>query len=173
MKLFRQSLPKKQRLFCSCSSCEGKQVEQNETPLFLKIVYTLFILSIVFIGSCRVVHASTVSDKQAVLAIIGEAENQGFKGLLAVACAIRNRGTLQGVYGLHNPRVIHHRYSQKTYLLAKKAWAMSKTIDITKRATGWGNAKDINEFAKARWWKNCIVVARIKDHIFYTEKRYV
>src|SRR3990167_7930662 len=34
------------------------------------------------------------SDKDAIRAVIGEAGNQGYAGMLAVACGIRNRGTL-------------------------------------------------------------------------------
>ena len=70
-----------------------------------------------------------------VRAVLGEAEGEGYQGMLAVACAIRNRGTLKGVYGLFAKRV----YSTRSIALAEKAWAASRILDVTKGATGWGN----------------------------------
>lgn len=134
------------------------------------IVLTAVLLAgLIIISSCKVVHASEIPMDKAVLAIIGEAESQGYTGLLAVACALRNRGTLKGVYGLNAPRVKKHLYSQKTYDMATRAWVASYRIDITHGSTGWGNANDGQEFAKCKWWKNCVVVFRYKDHFFYRE----
>lgn len=112
-----------------------------------------------------------------VLAIIGEAENQGFDGMLAVACTISNRGTLKGVYGLHAPRVLQHKYSNETYAKASTAWDLATEsyesnrdyCGFIKHATGWGNSKDLVQFKKTTWWKNCKIVAVVKDHFFYKE----
>lgn len=69
-----------------------------------------------------------ISDEKAILSIIGEAEDQGYEGMLAVACAIRNRGTLKGVFGINNLRVKHERYSKAIWFQAKKAWDISKEL---------------------------------------------
>lgn len=107
--------------------------------------------------------ADCLNDKDCILAVIGESENQGYEGLLATSCAIRNRGTLHGVFGTHSPRVIQKRYSQKTYLLAKKAWETSLKIDTVNGANSWENIK---QFGKPYWADSCKVTKTIKDHVF-------
>lgn len=102
--------------FCTCSMCESGF---NRRPFWFNILRKIGILSI-FLLLCGPVHAYTTHD--AVLSVIGEAENQGDGGMLALSCAIKNRGTLRGVYGLHSPRVRHHRYSEAIYLQAVQAW---------------------------------------------------
>lgn len=103
-----------------------------------------------------------------IKSIIGEAEGEGYPGMLAIALAIRNRGTLHGVYGLHAPRVIKHLYSEHTYLLATKAWKNSEySVDITNGATGWGNVEDINIFKTHTWFSRYRITAKIGHHWFY------
>lgn len=115
-------------------------------------------------------QAMAYSEKDAINAIIGEAENQGYKGMLAIGCAIRNRGSLKGVYGHRSKRVKNCLYSAKTFVDATRAWNESSKKDITNGATGWGNAKDIEQFKREGWWHKCIVTVIIKDHIFYKER---
>ena len=89
----------------------------------------VFAFVLITAGQCLADNKIVVSyDQKAILAIIGEAENQGYDGMLAVACAIRNRRTLQGVYGLNAPRVKHGLYTKRTYLESKKAWEESKKL---------------------------------------------
>ncbi len=104
-------------------------------------------------------------DQKAILAIIGEAENQGVKGMEAVAYAIRNRGTLKGVYGLNAPRVKNNLYTKATWLQAQKAWKASASgQDITNGANAWEN---LNAFGKPYWADSCQETVTIKDHIFF------
>lgn len=149
------------------------QIFLDERPFWQNALFFGLLVVVVFIGSCAVaskpVHASELPGmpgKQAILAIIGEAENQGYQGMLAVACAIRNRGTLKGVYGLNAPRVKQHKYSDATYKLAQKAWYASFRQDITNGATHWENIK---AFGKPSWSNKMIETYRIKDHVFYRE----
>lgn len=65
----------------------------------------------------------------AVNAIIGEAGNQKFATQLDVACAIRNRGTLQGVYGVNNPVV--KQASARVRARALRAWKLAALRDLT------------------------------------------
>lgn len=112
-------------------------------------------------------YAASIDSDKAIAAIIGEAENQGFTGMLAVAHAIRNRGTLKGVYGSHAPRVKHHLYSARIYQLANLAWQQSGAdYDITHGADHWENIK---AFGCPSWVKGCIETFRYKDHVFYKE----
>ena len=108
-----------------------------------------------------------ISDYEAVLSIIGEAEGEGYRGMLAVAHAIRNRGTLRGVYGRNAKRVRAKLYTSVVYTLAKTAWRVSGIMpDITGGATHWEN---INAFGKPWWAKKMLRVAKIGSHTFYKE----
>lgn len=127
------------------------------------------------------------NDENVILSIIGEGENQGYDGMIALAWAIHNRGTLKGVYGLHAPRVIHQKYTHRIYLDAKKAWEAVKKMaewqqagcvivrrhkmknvpchyDPTEGATHWEN---INAFGKPYWVNSMNETYRLKDHVFY------
>lgn len=63
------------------------------------------------------------TDKDYVNAIIGEASNQTEKTMICVAQALRNRGTLKGVYGI-NARHIRNE-SELTWNKAWIAWDLS------------------------------------------------
>lgn len=108
-------------------------------------------------------YASGISQNRAVKAIIGEAENQGVVGMYAVACAIRNRGTLKGVYGLNAVRVREHKYSTGVYMMAQRQWARSAwDRDITGGANHWQGVHE-----RASWTSRCKQTVVIKDHVFF------
>ena len=99
----------------------------------------------------------------AVKAIVGEAANQGVDGMTAVAEAIRNRGTLNGVYGLKRESFIS---SQPKWVhdQARQAWKRSETTNLVKGADHWEN---VEAFGVPYWAKSMQVTAKIKDHTFY------
>ncbi len=103
-----------------------------------------------------------INDNLAIRGIVGEAGNQGYKGMLAVGAAIRNRGTLRGVYGVKNPIV--DKQPQWVFNMAAKAWNESRTNDITRGATHWENVK---AFGKPYWAKKMTQTIVIKDHTFF------
>ncbi|MGA7714003.1 MAG: hypothetical protein WCA81_19070, partial [Rhizomicrobium sp.] len=89
-----------------------------------------FLVAILFLFPLSV---SAIDDNLAVRAIVGESSNQSARGQLAVACAIRNRGTLAGVMGL---KAAHVRHEPKwVWARARRAWADSLKHDITGGAT--------------------------------------
>ena len=148
-----------------------------------RIGWVLIAFVALLIGGCVVgkyAHAQVVnfdgikiervnySREDAIKAIIGEAENQGYKGMLAVACAIRNRGTLKGVYGLRAKRVRYSLFNEEAMIDAKLAWEESAKHDITNGATLWEN---INAFGCPSWVKSCVETFRYKNHVFYREVR--
>lgn len=111
-----------------------------------------------------------VTSELAIRAIIGEAANQGQIGMQAVAEAIRNRATLQGVMGVHNPRV--EKEPEWVWKKAEAAWKHSALSNITNGANGWGNSKDIKKFIEEGWWHQVEVKAVIGDHVFYYDPYY-
>lgn len=113
-----------------------------------------------------IISTSAFGDTRTVNAIIGEAENQGYEGMLAVACAIQNRGTLKGVYGEHAPRVTGKKYSKAILKQAQKAYRESLNADnceFVGGATHWESV----DFKVPYWAKSMEVVAKIGKHIFY------
>jgi hypothetical protein len=105
---------------------------------------------------------SRLDPQSAIRAIVGEAANQGAVGMHAVASAIRNRGTLRGVYGAKNP--IADRQPAYVWQRARDAWSRSATNDITFGATHWENVK---AFGSPYWSKSMIVTTNIGEHTFY------
>jgi hypothetical protein len=103
-----------------------------------------------------------LDSRLAVRAIVGEAANQGERGMLAVAGAIRNRGTLRGVYGVKNP--VADRQPAWVWARAEKAWRDSATNDVTHGATHWENCR---AFGTPAWARSMTVTATIKDHTFF------
>jgi len=108
-----------------------------------------------------------IKDNDAIRAIIGEASDQGYQGMLAVAVGIRNRGTLKGVYGLNAVHVDNE--SDWVWELAEKAWreSVDNKLHI---GTHWENVK---EFGEPDWGEKMEEVYEYKDHKFYIEIRKV
>lgn len=123
-------------------------------------------------GICSESNPNThFSDNQAILAVIGEAEDQGYEGMYAIACAIRNRGTLKGVYGINSARVKYHKYSKTVYSQAYKAWQNSGNgSDITHGANCWGTKEAIQWLKQENLWNKCKITAVIYDHVFYKDQ---
>lgn len=115
--------------------------------------------------------AGQMNDQDAIKAVIGEAEGESYEGKLAVACAIRNRGTLKGVYGKNAPRVRRHMYSRITAGTAGLAWEASTNMDLCASlidgAQYWASLKLDQD------WKNKMVkqgyhhTATIGGHTFF------
>ena len=124
----------------------------------LAILLGIIIASLCF-QSCYA--EDKILDKGAWRAIIGEASDQGYDGMLAVAVGIRNRGSLYGVYGINAPHV--DKEPEWVWKLARKAWKESEHNRIH-AGTHWENVK---EFGEPYWVKDMVEVYKIKDHVFY------
>lgn len=125
------------------------------------------VLIILFLMPIKATYGQEIPAQRATLAIIGEAENQKAQGMLSVACAIRNRKTLKGVYGEKNPRVLKRKYSAQTYKQAQEAWtksAIPAQCEFIKGADHWEN---INAFGLPSWAKTMVKTYEYKDHVFY------
>ena len=126
----------------------------------------LALLLLVFTVALSAQANSPIKDDLAVRAIVGEAANQGKQGMLAVACALRNRGHLGGVYGVKNP--VADKQPAWVWKQAQEAWKLSKTKDITGGADHWEN---VNAFGKPTWAKSMTQTVVIKDHAFFRSKK--
>ena len=136
---------------------------QPRKPDFLSwllILATILIIIGIVTGRIR---AEEINDNSAVRAIIGEASNQGYNGMLAIAAGIRNRGTLQGVYGLKAKHI--DKEPRWIWDMARKAWQESKHNRIHS-GTHW----ESTDFKIPKWTYNMKEVYRYKKHIFYKAK---
>jgi hypothetical protein len=127
---------------------------------------TYLVLIIVLYG-CWSAYAERIPKERAVNAIIGEAEGEGYRGMLAVACAIRNRGSLRGVYGERSKRVVNHLYDDDTKRMAYGAWFVSQDDGLCEElihgATHWEGTS-----FKTPWWaEHKQVTAVIGNQRFY------
>lgn len=132
-----------------------RDMENLKFYTIASIITTLLL----FIILCTTVHAYT--EQEYVRAIIGEASGEGYNGMLAVACAIRNRGTLKGVYGLNAKHI--NKQPRWIWDLAYKAWIESIKNDITNGATHW----ESDLFKEPYWAKTMLKTVKLGHHQFY------
>ena len=168
-KLARRSLFKKNvnEPQCTCSLCESgiNKPQIRWTPWISIFILLLVLVVMCLMAGCA--QAYTVKDE--IKAVIGESEGEPFQGKVAVACAIHFRGTLHGVYGLHAPRVVHHKYSQKTYKDAVKAVEMSQDQDYCQGLISGAQYWEGTKFPLPYWAKSMTVTAVIGNQKFFRE----
>ena len=129
--------------------------------LLIGVLIILFAFIFFLLRSNPANASYCIEKSKAIRAIIGEASGEGYKGMLAVACAIRNRGHLRGVYGLKAKHV--DKEPQWVWDLATKAWTESRAKDITNGATHW----ESDTFKKPYWAKSMTKTVKIGHHQFY------
>lgn len=131
----------------------------------------IIIILLLALNSCRLVFAETPPSLPAggvasnIRAIIGEASGEGFTGMKAIACAIRNRGTLKGVYGVNAKHV--DKQPKWVWDMAKKAWEESETNDITDGATHWGSKIVDKEWIAKMERSGYVKTFEYKNQAFY------
>lgn len=111
-----------------------------------------------------------IKDEDAIKTIIGEGESTGFQGMRALASAIRNRGTLQGAYGIKSPRVTKKLYSAKTERLARQAWEDSKKKDYSDGANHWFSDADLKKQDVKQMTKGMQRLKSFRGNNFYKEQ---
>lgn len=85
-----------------------------------------------------------IKTQDAVDAIVGEAADQDFETMVCIAQAIRNRGTLKGVYGFHAKH--NKAENSETWEAARDAWALSGFVpDKIHRAKNFGTFEDLDK----------------------------
>lgn len=120
------------------------------------------ILILIGISICNVAYADPLDREKVIHCILGEARGEGLEGMTAVAEAIRNRGTLSGVYGCNAA------FNEPQYVwdLAAKAWELSKDSNLVAGADHWASLKidkKWDSWAAARM----TFTAKIGSHNFY------
>jgi len=118
---------------------------------------------IMFLVFCLVVPMAVANyrKERIVRAAIGEAASEGEAGMLAVICAIKNRGTLDGVYGINAKHIDSE--PQWVWRMARRAFYKSLWQDVTKGATHW----ESTDFDVPYWAKDMVQTVQIGKHKFY------
>ena len=109
--------------------------------------------------------AQEYTDKEAIRAIVGEASNQGYDGMYAVACSVKNRGHLRGVYGLKAPHV-ESEPSWVWKMASEAFYASLQGTDVTNGATHW----ESTDFPTPYWVKDMEITYKLGKHVFYKAK---
>lgn len=151
---------------CSCSCWKYQELDSN--PKYVIWMCIVFIASmLILIAGCFVAkpaHASEIPENKAIRTLIGEASNQGEKGMICVAEVLRRQGSLKGFYGYKAKHIDHE--PPYVWAIARKAWLASANTNYTHGANHFEN---INTFGCPSWVKNCVETFRYKDHVFYKE----
>jgi hypothetical protein len=102
---------------------------------------TILIATALFLATAGMGRARAITPHLAQQAIVGEAAGDGYTVQLGIACALRNRGSLAGVYGVNAA----HNATEPDWVWrqAARAWRESALHDITHGATHFGCWADV------------------------------
>lgn len=162
----RVAFKKERRLLSLNPPLEEKdELQESEGTVWSGCTFgaCLILSSFLLIGGCRPAHAA-VNESDAIKILVGEASNQGFKGMVCVAEVLRTRGSIKGFYGLNAKH--SSREPKWVWEQARKAWLASAKTNYTKGANHFEN---IVAFGCPTWVKSCVETFRHKDHVFYRE----
>ena len=105
-------------------------------------------LAILAVAGVSHAFVGEIPEDLAVRALIGEAGGQSDAELYAHACALLNRGTLQGVYGIYSKNAQNSTQGQINR--ATRAWQLAQVSnnDVTNGRTEWRSDYDLKLMAK-------------------------
>jgi spore germination cell wall hydrolase CwlJ-like protein len=123
---------------------------------------TILLFALIWLRGCALAPAGEIDARLATRAIVGEAASEPFLTQLAIAGAIRNRGTLAGVLGANNGTMID-RQTTKTFATALRAWNESATNNPVHGASYW----ESTNFKTPHWARKMKCVAHVGRFNFY------
>ena len=137
----------------------------DKTMLFL-IICTLLLVGLILVKPKKAIASPAFNTYNCVRAIIGEASGEDYLGMLAVAVGLRNRGTLQGVYGLY----AKHIDNEPDYIWgqAAEAWIESERNRIHD-GNYWGSKTVDKKWVGKMEAEGFVKVYEYKNHVFYKE----
>lgn len=131
-------------------------------------VAAIILLILLSSGSAK----AEIPTSLAIRAIIGESAGEGYKAMLAHAHALRNRGNLNGVYGLKAPHIKNE--PKWVWRQAKRAWTASAwTKDGTHGASYWFSEEDMRLLERLRpyWFMRLRRTVKIGSTTFYMVRK--
>jgi hypothetical protein len=168
----------------------GRAAQQN---LRLAVIFLSLLVFLAPAAEAKRSDYLPMTTVNCVRAILGEARGEGYQGMLAHAYAIRNRGTLKGVYGAQKiyfgPPAVRwtlgpcyyerletfpeNLISVQVQEDAKNAWEASAFgRDITRGATHWLSDYDRAHMCKWQSWINDYEsTVRVGETVFYKKRQ--
>jgi hypothetical protein len=135
------------------------------------IMWIIFWLTLIMVAVYSTIakadEVNWVTDEQAVKCILGEARGEEYRGMLAVAEAMRNRGRIAGIDGCldkHFPISQQNNVTDDIRKAAERAWLASESTNLVKGADHWHA-----DYIVPWWAKYGQKTASIGNHIFYKE----
>ena len=127
-----------------------------------KITAFFLITALLPIQNALAKPLESMTEREILACGIGEASNQGVKGMQAVFEVLRRRGDSKGFYGCDSGLID----KEPAWVLkqAQEAWIASADSNITKDATHF---EAVKAFGTPYWAKNMKKTAVIGDHSFY------
>ena len=107
-----------------------------------------------------------VPEEIAIRVLIGEAADQGFKGMVCVGEVLRRRKSIKGFYGYKSKRTKNIPPALRERAI--RAWRESSNTNHT---LGADHFISIHSKRRPRWLNHCVKTYEYKDHIFYKEIR--
>ena len=114
-------------------------------------------------------YPAEIPEQTAIVCLLGEARGEGYTSLLYHAEALRNRATINGVYGCKARLAKEWPYLQARGLVgqARQAWRESETTDFTHGATYWGSLLVDQKWIAKMEKSGFTQTAKIKNTVFY------
>ena len=153
-----------EKLLKSDNSCEEKNMPNDDLKGFMIVAaaISLVLCLLLFFSGC----AQAYTMKDAVRTIVGEASNQGYKGMVCVAEVIRHSASLKGFYGF---KAMQTRQEPAwVWKMATKAYYASAMTNYTAHADHFEN---VTAFGHPYWVNSCVKVFAYKNHVFYKERK--
>lgn len=124
------------------------------------------VLGLLLFWAMTTLAFAAVPENKAVRAIVGEASDQSFEGMVAVGEVIRRRGSVSGLNGYK--AMSSRKESPEVWDKAREAWRFSETTNLSKGATFFENIYDFG-FPESWDREKFVCVAQLGDHWFFKE----
>lgn len=146
---------------------ERKEKEITETILDVALIVLIMCIFSIIIFFCTKSYSyqDIMKPVDIIHATIGEAANQSLEGQIAVVCAIKNRGSLRGVYGSLMTRMP----SNKEIAKAQQAYILATPQICEELIHGADHWENVEEFGYPDWADSMTRITKIGDHTFYKE----
>lgn len=127
------------------------------------LIFLMIITTLTWAGIIKNYPTPAFTNENCIQAIVGEYAKYDYKGMGLMAHAIRNRGTLKGVFGFYAAHV--QREPKNIWVNASLAWFESKTEkDPLHGADEWRSSQDVE---RNRTPKHCKFIKFYNGIYFY------
>jgi len=149
---------------------EWKECPNLPNPKWFIPLLIIFLFIVFF---CSLAFAEEITAPPIWKVLMAEAVSEGYDGMYAVACVIRNRGgDLRGFMGAKRSDLDEfcNRQGKRHIEMAKRIETLvfkNNAKDITGKATHFEN---VGKYGTPYWAKEMVVTCKIGKHTFFTRR---